>query len=261
MGDFVVSVMGQSILVFSQRYFRADMEDICDKVCIQNSGKTAHEYGWLLLNSDEEYLKDLQEKVSYIKLQSGYGIDTKNDGKVNIVDINPKFIETMRNDPEKEKEYTQRLKDIESAQKLLDSYMKMQGFTTKISHWYIDENGKTCHFGYHVREDKLSPKLREERRKNAENLIERTKEKAAKKKKELDKVLEERKAVQEDKNLCSGKAGKLIKEKMNNSESGIIYFDNEDIESIMNAVKEQRDKKVVEKKMLEESGLYVDLQV
>lgn len=112
-----------------------------------------------------------------------------------------------------------------------------------------------------MREDKLSQKLREERRKNAENLIERTKEKAAKKKKELDKVLEERKAVQEDKNLCSGKAGKLIKEKMNNSESGIIYFDNEDIESIMNAVKEQRDKKVVEKKMLEESGLYVDLQV
>lgn len=48
---------------------------------------------------------------------------------------------------------------------------------------------------------------------------------------------------------------------MNNSESGIIYFDNEGIESIMNAVKEQRDKKVVEKKMLEESGLYVDLQV
>lgn len=146
-------------------------------------------------NSDEEYLKDLQKKVPYIKLQSGYGIDTKNDGKVNIVDINPKFIETMRNDPEKEKEYTQRLKDIESAQKLLDSYMKMRGFTTKISHWYIHKNGKACHFGYHVREDKLSPKLQEERRKNAENLIERTKEKAAKKKEELDKVLEERKAV------------------------------------------------------------------
>lgn len=212
-------------------------------------------------NSDEEYLKDLQKKVPYIKLQSGYGIDTKNDGKVNIVDINPKFIETMRNDPEKEKEYTQRLKDIESAQKLLDSYMKMRGFTTKISHWYIDENGKACHFGYHVREDKLSPKLREERRKHAENLIERTKEKAAKKKEELDKVLEERKAVQEDENLCFDKAEKLIKEKINNSENGIVYFNNEDIESMIDAVKEQNNKKVVEKRRLEESGWYVDLQV
>lgn len=31
--------------------FRADMEDICDRVCIQNSGKEAHEYGLILLKS------------------------------------------------------------------------------------------------------------------------------------------------------------------------------------------------------------------
>lgn len=31
--------------------FRADMEDICDRVCIQNSGKEAHEYGLVLLKS------------------------------------------------------------------------------------------------------------------------------------------------------------------------------------------------------------------
>lgn len=73
------------------------------------------------------------------------------------------------------------LKDIESAQNWLDTYIKSQGYTTKVSHWYIDENGKASHFGYHVREDKLSPKLREERRKNTEKLIEKTKEQSAKK--------------------------------------------------------------------------------
>jgi len=31
--------------------FRADMEDICDRVCIQNSGKEAHGYGLVLLKS------------------------------------------------------------------------------------------------------------------------------------------------------------------------------------------------------------------
>ena len=31
-------------LTVFQKHFRADMEDICDRVCIQNSGKTAHEY-------------------------------------------------------------------------------------------------------------------------------------------------------------------------------------------------------------------------
>ncbi len=31
--------------------FRADMEDACDRVCIQNSGREAHEYGLVLLKS------------------------------------------------------------------------------------------------------------------------------------------------------------------------------------------------------------------
>ena len=37
------------LLTVFQKHFRADMEDICDRVCIQNSGKTAHEYGLVLL--------------------------------------------------------------------------------------------------------------------------------------------------------------------------------------------------------------------
>ncbi len=32
-------------LTVCQKQFRADMEDICDRVCIQGSGRTAHEYG------------------------------------------------------------------------------------------------------------------------------------------------------------------------------------------------------------------------
>ena len=39
------------LLSVCQKYFRADMEDICDRVCIQNSGKAAHEYGAVLLKS------------------------------------------------------------------------------------------------------------------------------------------------------------------------------------------------------------------
>ncbi len=42
--------------------FRADMEDICDRVCIQNSGKKAHEYGVLLLKS-LKLLRSGQEDV------------------------------------------------------------------------------------------------------------------------------------------------------------------------------------------------------
>lgn len=38
-------------LTIFQKQFRADLEDICDRVCIQNSGKTAREYGLILLKT------------------------------------------------------------------------------------------------------------------------------------------------------------------------------------------------------------------
>ena len=38
-------------LTVCQKQFRADMEDICDRVCIQSSGRTAHEYGMVLLKT------------------------------------------------------------------------------------------------------------------------------------------------------------------------------------------------------------------
>ena len=38
-------------LTVFQKHFRADMEDICDRVCIQGSGRTAHEYGMVLLKT------------------------------------------------------------------------------------------------------------------------------------------------------------------------------------------------------------------
>ena len=39
------------LLTVFQKYFRADMEDICDRVCIQSSRRTAHEYGMVLLKT------------------------------------------------------------------------------------------------------------------------------------------------------------------------------------------------------------------
>ncbi len=38
-------------LTVCQKQFQADMEDICDRVCIQGSGRTAHEYGMVLLKT------------------------------------------------------------------------------------------------------------------------------------------------------------------------------------------------------------------
>lgn len=39
------------LLTVFQKHFRADMEDICDRVCIQSSRRTTHEYGMVLLKT------------------------------------------------------------------------------------------------------------------------------------------------------------------------------------------------------------------
>ena len=49
-------------LTVIQKQFRADMEDICDRVCIQNSGGTAQEYGLLLLKT-MKLLRSESEKI------------------------------------------------------------------------------------------------------------------------------------------------------------------------------------------------------
>ncbi|MCH5264509.1 MAG: M56 family metallopeptidase [Lachnospiraceae bacterium] len=56
--DIIRVILWPNLLLgYCTKYFRQDMEDICDRVTIQRSGQTAYEYGGLLLKS----LRLLQE--------------------------------------------------------------------------------------------------------------------------------------------------------------------------------------------------------
>lgn len=189
----------------------------------QEAGKSSETEKNTEKSSTSDYLDKLHKQVPHIDLK-----------------INPKLLFKMQNDPEKEKEYTQRLKDIERAQKWLDGYMKSRGYTTKISQWYIDENGKVSHLGYHVKEDKLSPKLREERKENTEKLIEKTKEQSAEKKKEL--------------------AEKLLNNKMFAEEQGKVHLSDKEIQIIIEAAKEQNRSKTDGSEQ-DAAGVYLDMQI
>lgn len=189
----------------------------------QEAGKSSETEKNTEKSSTSDYLDKLQKQVPHIDLK-----------------INPKLLFKMQNDPEKEKEYTQRLKDIERAQKWLDGYMKSRGYTTKISQWYIDENGKVSHLGYHVKEDKLSPKLREERRKNTEKLIEKTKEQSAEKKKEL--------------------AEQLLDSKMSAAVQGMVHLSDKEIQTVIKAAKEQNRSKAGCNGQ-DAAGIYLDMQI
>lgn len=168
-------------------------------------------------SSNEEYLKSLQKQVPYMRLQIGYGINTNNDGKVNVLDVNPKLLEKMQNDPKAAKEYTQRLKDIEAATKWVDNYKKSMGSTVIVRHGYVDENGNFSNFSISIRKDELNERLRKEAQKNAEEQIEKLREKARE------------------------KAEKLLADKLEKAEGGRVLLDNDDMQKIIEAAREQEE--------------------
>jgi len=206
-----------------------------------------------------DYLSNLQKQVSYMTLEIGNSLSTARDNKVNTLAINPKLLEKMQNDPEKAKEYTQRLKDIESAQKFVDGYMKAKGSTTKFSHWYVDENGNYSHIAYYEHDNTFYKKLSEKSRENIEKHIEKTKEKAAEKKKELQEELEEKRIAKEDEKATHNKAEKLLDDKIGASKDGIIYLYNTDVQTIVDTVKNDNANKADLK--AEKVGTNLDLQI
>ena len=195
-------------------------------------------------SSNEEYLKNLQKQVPYIKLRTGCGLNTSKDGKVNVVDVNPKLLEKMQNDPKAAKEYTQRLKDVESATKWVDNFEKSMGYTAVCRHGYIDENGNFSSFAVVVRKDELNEKLRKEAQENSEKRIEKSREKTRENAEKLEEKAEEsekpeeKKVVKEDGTTTPNRAEQLLEEKMAASKDGTIYLNDTDIRTMIEAAQE-----------------------
>lgn len=98
----------------------------------------------------------------------------------------------MRNNPQAAKEYTQRLKDVESATKWVDNFEKSMGYTAVCRHGYVDENGNFSNFAVVVRKDELNEKLRSEAQEKAEKRIEKSIENAREKAEQLAKKMAEK---------------------------------------------------------------------
>ena len=209
------------------------------------------------------YAKELEKLVPSVEFRIGNACVSAQSGK--SLTVNPKLLEKMQNDPKTKKDMEDMIKGVESMSKLAESLTKASGWTIVYQHSYIDENGK-YHCRMQTRNDgmlKLSDKLREERRENSEKLIEKTKEKAAEKEKELEETLEENKTEIAEKNTDgeqekSGivtvkgntlleKAEQILLEKLENSENGEIYLDDDDMQKVLEAAREQEEKEAVKK--------------
>ena len=182
-----------------------------------------------------EYANELAKLVPSVDFMVGNCCSSAKSGKT--LTINPKLLENMQNDPEQAKETKELIRGVESAMNLIDSINKASGWTVVYKHSYIDENGKYHSVG-HYRIDfmlNMSYKLREERKKNSEKLLERAKEKAAENKEKL----EERKAEKAEDGSAYNKTEQLINEKMSESKDGTIYLNDTDIRTIIEAAQEE----------------------
>lgn len=226
-------------------------------------------------SNNEEYLKNLQKQVPYIKLQTGYGLNTSNDSKVNIVDVDPRLLEKMQNDPKAAKEYMQKLKDVEAATKWVDNFEKSMGYTAICRHGYVDENGNFSSFAVVVRKDELNEKLRKEAQENTEKQIEKTRENARQKAEQIAEKLEEKaekveeaaekiaisEGTQDENNTAKDKAERILLEKLENFQNGEIYLDDGDMQMILDAVKEETQGQTDKVKNPVVAGNNFDMQI
>ena len=222
--------------------------------------------------STAEYMKKLEKLAPSVEFRMGSSYATDKTGKTLTID--PKILEKMQNDPATEKKMKELIGGVEKMTKIVDNYDKAVGFTTVYHHGYIDANGKYTCIAFSVRKDKLNEKLRKEAEENTKKHIEKTREKARKKAKELAEQLEEKAEEVKKKeekqepdsivfqsDTAQAKAEKLLSEKLKNSDDGKIYFDNDDMQTIINAAKEESQGPSDKAKVPVVAGNNFDLQI
>ena len=195
------------------------------------------------------YAKELEKLVPSVEFRVGNACVSAQNGK--SLTVNPKLLEKMQNDPKKEKDMKDLIKGVESATKLMDGIYKASGWSVVYRHSYIDENGKYSAIAC-VRNDfmlNMSDKLREERRENSEKLIDGEQEKSG--------------IVTVKGNTLLEKVEQILLEKLENSENGEIYLDDDDMQKVLEAAREQEEKEAVKKQGNHANpvGANLDLQI
>lgn len=123
--------------------------------------------------SNSGYLSQLQARHKSLNISVASAVPTLDSmrGKTRELSIHPSILQEMQNDPEKERYYDQRIKDIEAALDYTNGLIESMGCKRTTSFTYIDEDGKIWGGGIVERKDMLNEKLREEARRNTEAFL------------------------------------------------------------------------------------------
>lgn len=269
-GRFPTQSMAESVAVNSAEKKESKRSSQAERqTAYQTTREASQTSGSSKSNSTSDYVNELSKLVPSVEFRVGNSFASDETGQT--LTVNPKLLEKMRNDPEKEKEMKELIKGVEAMTQLSESLNKATGWKTVFRHSYIDENGKYCHIALIRNEFMLdmSDKLREERRENAEKLLEKQKEKAAEKAEELEekineKQLEEKEDAKAEEKSAEksdySKAEKLLAEKVSSSKDGAVYMNDEEFKEIIEAVKEDKEG-VTDTKAQPQAGANLDIRI
>ncbi len=134
-----------------------------------------------------DYASELAKLAPSVQVKAGGSFFSARSGKTLMLD--PGLLNKMQHDPQMAKDMKEMIKGVEFITKFVDGLYKSSGKTLVYRHSYIDADGKYRCIS-RVKDGRsynMSVKLRQERQKNSQKLIARSKEKSVQNRKSLQK--------------------------------------------------------------------------
>lgn len=137
-----------------------------------------------------DYANELAKLAPSVQVKVGGTFSSARSGKT--LTLNPGLLNKMQHDPQMAKDMKEMIKGVEFITKFMDGLYKSSGKTLVYRHSYIDADGKYRCISRvkDGRSYQMSIKLRQQRQKNSQKLITRSKEKAMRNRKSLQKILQ-----------------------------------------------------------------------
>ena len=199
--------------------------------------------------SKEEYLSELNKKYSDFEISEGTfsknQISAQGKGFQGVM-INSAYLAKAQSNEKTAKELDEMLSGVATAQKWLEDAFKRDGLELVSCGYYIDENGNMGSWSVVKKKDSIFDGLTEQSEKDTERI---KKKKEEKEKQEIEEKKKEEKEIEKREtqgniivvksDTAQDKAENLLSEKLQNADDGKIYLDNDDMQTILNAAKEE----------------------
>lgn len=204
----------------------------------ENSGNICNLYGKdgkVHKNGKTECPDDCKLLGAFAEAAEGYDFATsKTDnfnymiksGKKSVIYIDKSFYESIKNDPEKIREYSEAIGNMKMIDKMVERQAKSQGKKIISKGWYIDKNGEISSWTITKKEKKVKrTQLEKSRDLQRDILLKRNK-----KKKEQKKIEEKRSREKEERLRLEGRKKAAMKEKFKRKANRCTIIDMNNLE-------------------------------